>query len=123
MGEKTAATRERILNAALSLFNESGTATVSTNHIAVASRLSVGNLYYHFKNKDEIIRALYERIAREVILQDLYREVAAEMEVPVPDDDMKPFLVDVDGGEFDPANPAAMLAGYETGATARGATS
>lgn len=65
MGEKTVATRERILDAALELFNTNGTGAVSTNHIAEAARLSVGNLYYHFKNKEEIIRALFERIARD----------------------------------------------------------
>lgn len=55
-------TRDRILDAALQLFNESGTATVSTNHIAEALGMSPGNLYYHFRNKDEIIRALFERM-------------------------------------------------------------
>lgn len=54
----------------------------------------------------------YEAIARKVILQDLYREVADEMKVPVPDDDMRPFLVQVDRGEFDPRNPAGQLARY-----------
>jgi AcrR family transcriptional regulator len=65
MGDKTAATRERILDSALGLFNAEGTAAVSTNHVARAADLSVGNLYYHFKNKEEIIRALYERLARD----------------------------------------------------------
>ena len=55
------ATRERILDAALARFNEEGTAAVSTNHIAAAAGLSPGNLYYHFRNKEEIIRALCER--------------------------------------------------------------
>jgi len=55
-------TRDRILDAALQLFNQSGTAAVSTNHIAEALGMSPGNLYYHFKNKEEIIRALFERL-------------------------------------------------------------
>jgi AcrR family transcriptional regulator len=54
-------TRERILQTALRLFNESGTASVSTNHIAEALGISPGNLYYHFGNKEEIIRALFEQ--------------------------------------------------------------
>ena len=54
-------TRERILATALRLFNESGTAAVSTNHIADALAISPGNLYYHFHNKEEIIRALFEQ--------------------------------------------------------------
>jgi AcrR family transcriptional regulator len=58
-------TSARILDAALKLFNEQGTAAVSTNHIAAAADLSPGNLYYHFKNKLEIIRALFARYVQE----------------------------------------------------------
>lgn len=54
-------TPERILATALQLFNELGTAPVSTNHIADALGISPGNLYYHFRNKEEIIRALFEQ--------------------------------------------------------------
>ena len=54
--------RERVLESALSLFNEQGTGAVSTNHIAEAAGISPGNLYYHFRNKEEIVRALFERL-------------------------------------------------------------
>jgi AcrR family transcriptional regulator len=54
-------TPDRILASALRLFNEQGTAAVSTNHIAEALGMSPGNLYYHFRNKEEIIRALFEQ--------------------------------------------------------------
>lgn len=60
---KSGLTRGRILDAALRLFNEQGTAAVSTNHIAAAAGLSAGNLYYHFAGKQEIIRALHDRYA------------------------------------------------------------
>ena len=55
-------TQERILNSALELFNQQGTGAVSTNHIAEAAGISPGNLYYHFGNKEEIIRALFEQL-------------------------------------------------------------
>ena len=55
-------TRDRILDAALALFNEQGTAAVSTNHIAAEINISPGNLYYHFRNKEDIINALFERL-------------------------------------------------------------
>lgn len=55
-------TRERIIDTAIELFNQEGTADVSTNHIARALGISPGNLYYHFRNKEEIIRAIYARL-------------------------------------------------------------
>jgi AcrR family transcriptional regulator len=56
-------TRERILEAARALFGASGTASVSTNHVAAAAGISPGNLYYHFANKEAIIAALVDRTA------------------------------------------------------------
>jgi AcrR family transcriptional regulator len=60
---KSQQTRARILDTAARLFNERGTAAVSTNHIAAEAGLSPGNLYYHFADKQEIIRALHGRYA------------------------------------------------------------
>lgn len=54
-------TKEHIVDVAIALFNERGTAVVSTNHIAEAAGISPGNLYYHFRNKEEIILHAYER--------------------------------------------------------------
>jgi AcrR family transcriptional regulator len=54
-------TKDRILDVALQLFNAQGTNAVSTNHIAEAAGISPGNLYYHYRNKDEIIRDIFER--------------------------------------------------------------
>ncbi len=52
-------TRDRILAAALELFNQQGERKVTTNHIAAHLGMSPGNLYYHFKNKQEIIFELF----------------------------------------------------------------
>ena len=54
--------KERIVEAAIRLFNEKGTAAVSTNHIAQEAGISPGNLYYHYGNKEEIIRAVFGRM-------------------------------------------------------------
>ena len=50
------------MRAAVRLFNEGGTAAVSTNHIAQEAGISPGNLYYHYRNKEEIIRTIYGRM-------------------------------------------------------------
>jgi AcrR family transcriptional regulator len=59
-------TRDRIVDAALVLFNADGSHAVSTRHIAARLGISPGNLYYHFGNKEEIVLALYERIEAEL---------------------------------------------------------
>ncbi|WP_249870530.1 TetR/AcrR family transcriptional regulator [Oceanobacillus saliphilus] len=53
-------TKEEIVDSAVLLFNTYGTSSVSTNHIAEESGVSIGNLYYYFKNKEEIIREILE---------------------------------------------------------------
>ncbi len=55
-------TKDRIARTAIGLFNERGTAAVSTNHIAEEMGISPGNLYYHYRNKEEIIRATFGRM-------------------------------------------------------------
>ncbi len=51
----------------------------------------------------------YKVIADKLIMQDLYAEVAKEMNIAVPTDDMKPFSLTLDKTLFDPANPAEYL--------------
>ena len=57
--------KEDILEAARELFNERGTQSSTTNHIAKAMGISPGNLHYHYKNREEIVRLLYIKMREE----------------------------------------------------------
>src|ERR1700742_1787479 len=62
----TRATQLRILQAALELFNEHGSAAVSSNRIAEHCGISKGNLQYHFASKRAIIFALFQQAISEM---------------------------------------------------------
>ena len=59
-------TKDRIIHAAIELFNQRGEQNVTTNHIAADLGMSPGNLYYHFRNKEDIIQAIFELYAQEL---------------------------------------------------------
>ncbi len=60
-------TRDKIVYAALELFNEKGERNITTNHIAAHIDISPGNLYYHFRNKQEIVREIFDGYLAELL--------------------------------------------------------
>ncbi len=59
-------TRQRIIEKARKLFSEFGIANTRLQQIADESTISVGNLAYHFSNKEEIVLAVYEEVLEEL---------------------------------------------------------
>jgi AcrR family transcriptional regulator len=71
-------TRDKIIQASIVLFNEQGERNVTTNHIAAHLSISPGNLYYHFRNKEDIILSIYEEYAGNLLLET-FPQVSSEI--------------------------------------------
>ncbi|MDX9961621.1 MAG: TetR/AcrR family transcriptional regulator [Aliarcobacter sp.] len=59
-------TKDKIIETSVKLFNEKGCLNTSTRHISNELGISVGNLYYHFKNKEEILIEIFLRYVNAV---------------------------------------------------------
>lgn len=68
-------TRDLILDISLQLLNERGESQLTSVDIAHEMNISPGNLYYHFKGKEEIVEELY---------QDFHRGLLATLEKLLP---------------------------------------
>lgn len=60
--EAAAATRLQLLDAAERLFSEQGVSHTSLHDIALAAGLTRGAIYWHFENKGELLKAMWERV-------------------------------------------------------------
>lgn len=65
--DKSEQTRRLLLETALGLFRSQGYAKTTMRSIAEAAEVSVGNAYYYFRSKDELVAELYR------FLQDEHR--------------------------------------------------
>ena len=60
-------TAERILTAALQLFNRYGEPNVATTLIASDMGISPGNLFYHYASKEALVNALFDAYQQEIL--------------------------------------------------------
>jgi hypothetical protein len=71
-------TKDKIISKAIELYNERGFSNVSSRDIAQSLNMSHGNLEYHYKNKEEILHAIYARMKNEV--SEYFSEIDPAME-------------------------------------------
>lgn len=69
-------TRDLILEVALVLLNERGESIVTSVDLAHEMNISPGNLYYHFKGKEEVVEELYAQFHARVLLT--LQEIASQ---------------------------------------------
>lgn len=69
----TSDTKTRILEKSIELFNRFGFVNIRLQNIADDAGISVGNLAYHFQNKDAIFETIYEELEQnqKLLLADL----------------------------------------------------
>ena len=62
----TRETQAKITSAALELFNQFSSASVSFDKIAAKAGISKGNLHYHFSSKEQIVMALWSQLDKKI---------------------------------------------------------
>jgi len=67
-------TREAILQTSQKLFNERGVYNVTLRQIATETNMSQGNLNYHFKKREDILKELFSQFS--ITLHTEFVEVA-----------------------------------------------
>lgn len=59
---KSQKTRQHLLNAALEVFHKQGVTRATLQEIAQEAGVTRGALYWHFKNKEDLFKALFEQV-------------------------------------------------------------
>lgn len=62
---KSERTREQIVAAALRLFREQGYQGTTMRAVAASAGVSVGNAYYYFSSKEELVQGFYDQLVAE----------------------------------------------------------
>jgi len=82
--EDTQATREGILDAAETCFHEHGVARTTLEMIGARAGYTRGAVYWHFKNKTEVLAAIIQRVHLP-FMQELERTSSDERQTPIHD--------------------------------------
>ncbi|MCC6281145.1 MAG: TetR/AcrR family transcriptional regulator [Saprospiraceae bacterium] len=80
-------TRQKIIDAAVQCFNREGIANIRLQHIADEAVVSVGNMTYHYRNKDAIVHAIWEQLVQK------QRDLLAEFRILPLFEDIERLLV------------------------------
>jgi AcrR family transcriptional regulator len=67
MAERVGETREALISASRDLFGRRGFAAVGTEEIVRSAGLTRGALYHHFASKEDLFRAVYEAVERDLV--------------------------------------------------------
>ncbi len=73
-------TREKIMTAAIELFNEKGVTNVSTVLLSQKLQISPGNLYYYFDNKEHLVRCIWLELLAPKVEELFHQETLLESE-------------------------------------------
>lgn len=73
-------TRDLILDVAVVLLNERGESIVTSVDLANEMNISPGNLYYHFKGKEQVVEELYAQFHARILmaLQEITKQASGD---------------------------------------------
>jgi AcrR family transcriptional regulator len=87
--------RRNILDAAMRLFVEKGIHATPTSQIAREAEVATGTLFHHFRNKEELVDALYHSIYDSLLE---YKEGKIDPDAPIRDQLRTNWLIDISWG-------------------------
>ena len=73
-------TRQKIMNKAVMLFNKNGYASVTLFEIAGELKMTRGNLTYHFKDKDILLKAISDEFWAKIEVEKQKRRMLPSVE-------------------------------------------
>lgn len=82
-------TKDKIVLATIKLFNKHGFANVILQQVASELHISLGNLTYHFRKKDDLVEEIYKRLVKE--LREVLNGFQIEPNLKSLDDQVRAF--------------------------------